>query len=117
MGSFIYHKEVSYMLLRRERRNKLEIFNDILSTIQGESSSFDGEVKPTRVQQRCNISYDKFSRYLDEMKNRNLITREYPLYITYKGKRFLKDYEKIKGFLTEMKLEYLSEELEKPNEI
>ena len=105
MESFIYHKEVNSILLRRERRSKLEIFNDILSTIQDESSY--GEVKPTRVQQRCNMSYDKFSKYLDEMENRNLITHESPLSITSNGKRFVKDYEKIKGFLAEMKLEYL----------
>lgn len=95
-------------MLRRERRTKLEIFNDILIAIQKESSY--GEVKPTRVQQKCNISYDKFSKYVDELTKRKLITYDSPLCITDKGKQLLKDYGKIKGFLSEMKLEYLSEE-------
>jgi len=96
-------------LLRRERRTKLEIFNDILIAIQKESSY--GEVKSTRVQQKCNISYDKFSRYIDELRKKKLISQNSPLCITNKGKQLVKDYRKIKGFLTEMKLEYLSERL------
>ena len=94
-------------MLRRERRTKLEIFNDILIAIQKESSY--GEVKPTRVQQKCNISYDKFSKYVDELTKRKLISPNLPLCITDKGNKLLKDYEKIKGFLKEIKLEYLSE--------
>ena len=94
-------------MLRRERRTKLEIFNDILIAIQKESSY--GEVKPTRVQQKCNISYDKFSKYVDELTKRKLISPNLPLCITDKGKKLLKDYEKIKEFLKEIKLEYLSE--------
>ena len=96
-------------MLRRERRTKLEIFNDILIAIQKESSY--GEVKSTRVQQKCNISYDKFSRYIDELRKRKLVTKNPPLCITDKGKQLLKDYRKIKGFLTKMKLEYIPQRL------
>jgi predicted transcriptional regulator len=95
-------------MLRREKRTKLEIFHDILNAIQEESSY--GEIKPTRVQQKCNISYDKFSKYVYELSKRKLIKHDSSLYITDKGKQLLKDYGKIKDFLTEMKLEYLSEE-------
>ena len=100
-------------MLRRERRTKLEIFNDILIAIQKES--FYGNVKPTRVQQKCNISYDKFSKYVDELTKRKLITHDSTLCITDKGKQLLIDYVKIKSFLTEMKLEYMSGE--DPHEI
>ena len=85
----------------------MEIFNDILIAIQKES--FYGEVKPTRVQQKCNISYDKFSKYVGELTKRKLITHDSPFSITDKGKQLLEDYGKIKDFLTKMKLEYLSE--------
>ena len=95
-------------MLRGERRTKLEIFNDILIVIKEES--LYGEAKPTKVQQKCNISYDKFSRYIDELRKRKLVTQN-SLSITDRGKQLLKDYRKIKGFLTEMKLEYISERL------
>ena len=96
-------------MYRGERRTKLEIFNDILIVIKEES--LYGEAKPTKVQQKCNISYDKFSRYIDELRKKKLISQNSPLCITNKGKQLVKDYRKIKGFLTEMKLEYLSERL------
>ncbi len=100
-------------MLRRERRTKLEIFNDILLAIQDESSN--GIVKPTRVQQKCNMSYDKFSKYVDELTKRKLVTYDSSLCITDKGKKLLNDYVKIKSFVAEMKLEYTSGEI--PNEI
>ena len=95
------------LLTRRERRTKLEIFYDILTAIQNEG--FSGEVKPTRVQQRSNISFDKFSRYLDALTCEGLIHNS-PITITEKGKKLLQDYDKIKDFLNKMKLEYVSNE-------
>lgn len=92
---------------RKEKRNKLEIYNDILSAILQVSS--EGEPKPTRVQQKCNMSYDKFSKYIEELGNRKLITHDSPLCITDKGKRFLQDYGKIKSFIQKMKIKYVIE--------
>lgn len=91
----------------------MEIFNDILTAIQKESSY--GMVKPTRVQQRCNLSYDKFSKYVDELRIRKLISPDSSLCMTDKGKQLLIDYVKIQGFLTKMKLDYVYEE--DPHEI
>jgi predicted transcriptional regulator len=87
----------------------LEIFNDILNAVQQES--IDGEVYNTRIAQRCNMSYDKMTRYIEALKKKNLI-QNFPLTITDKGKRFLQDYEKIKDFQVKMKIEYLTEEEE-----
>lgn len=92
---------------RRLKRSKLEIFHDVIESIEKES--YGGEVIPTRVQQSCNMSYDKFSKQLDELKRKGLVTDKLPLDITEKGKKFLSDYGKIKNFLEKMKLEYLSE--------
>ena len=94
-------------MIRREKRTKLEIFYDILTAIRNEG--FGGEVKPTRVQQRCNISFDKFSRYLNALTSEGLISNS-PIIITEKGKKLLQDYDKIKDFLNKMKLEYVSNE-------
>ena len=88
---------------RRERRNKLEIYNDILIAIKDESQN--GEVKPTRVQLRCNLSYDKFSNYLEELRRKDLITNS--LAITPKGQKLLQDYERISQFIKKMQLDYV----------
>ena len=88
---------------RRERRNKLEIYNDILIAIREESQN--GEVKPTRVQLRCNLSYDKFSNYLEELRKKDLIGNS--LTITTKGQKLLQDYERISQFIKKMQLEYV----------
>jgi predicted transcriptional regulator len=44
-------------------------------------------VKPTRVQLRSNLAYDKLARYLDELKIKGMIVRD-PLQITEKGRVF-----------------------------
>jgi len=46
----------------------MEIYNDILSAIELELQS--GQAKPTRVQSRSNLAYDKLVRYIDELKTR-----------------------------------------------
>ena len=92
--------------MQREKRKKLELYNDVLSAVQEEATQ--GEVKPTRVQHLCNTSYDKMSKYLDELYNKKMIEKS-PLSITDKGKKFLQDYSKIKDFITEMELEYVAE--------
>jgi predicted transcriptional regulator len=85
----------------------LEIYNDILNAIQKESQ--EGEVKPTRIQYYSNLSYDKMSRYLEELVNKKMITVS-PIQLTDKGQKFLKDYENIKEFLSNMQIEYLGKE-------
>ncbi|HTD18266.1 MAG TPA: winged helix-turn-helix domain-containing protein, partial [Ktedonobacteraceae bacterium] len=83
----------------------MEIYNDILKGIEQELRS-SGEVKPTRVQQRCNLAYDKFSRYLGEMAAKELILRE-PISITAKGLDFLQDHRRISRFVHEIGMKYL----------
>ena len=100
-------------MVQREKRKKLELYFDILSAIQKEAPS--GEVKPTRVQHLCNTSYDKMSKYLDELYTKKMIEKS-PLTVTDKGKKFLQDYSKIKDFIKTMELEYVVEK-ELKNEI
>ena len=100
-------------LTRRDKRNKLEIFYNILTALYDES--INGEIKPTRVQQKCNLSYDKFSKNLNELKKRKLITDDSFLRITEKGIQLTKDYGKINNFMIKMKIDYL--DLEKEHDI
>jgi predicted transcriptional regulator len=82
----------------------MEIYNDILSAINVELTN--GEAKPTRVQTLSNLAYDKLVRYLNELEGKKMIMQD-PLQITEKGRDFLQDYDRIKGFVLDMGLKYL----------
>ena len=82
----------------------MEIYNDILSAINVELTN--GEAKPTRVQTLSNLAYDKLVRYLNELEGKKMIMQD-PLQITEKGRDFLHDYDRIKGFVLDMGLKYL----------
>jgi predicted transcriptional regulator len=85
----------------------LELYNDILKAIGDEIVNDDNSVVlPTRVQLRCNLAYDKLTRYLDELENRKMILQS-PLLITEKGRDFLQDYDRISNFVLEMGIKYL----------
>jgi predicted transcriptional regulator len=90
--------------LPKPKRNKMEIYNDILSAINLELAN--GEAKPTRVQSLSNLAYDKLVRYLNELERKKMILQN-PLQITEKGRDFLQDYDRIEGFMFEMGLKYL----------
>jgi predicted transcriptional regulator len=66
----------------------------------------NGEAKPTRVQSLSNLAYDKLVRYLNELEVKKMIMQD-PLQITEKGRYFLQDYDRIKGFLIDMGIKYL----------
>jgi predicted transcriptional regulator len=82
----------------------MEIYNDILNAINVELTN--GEAKPTRVQTLSNLAYDKLVRYLNELEGKKMIMQD-PLQITEKGRDFLQDYDRIKGFVLDMGLKYL----------
>lgn len=88
----------------KPKRNKMEIYNDILSAISLELAN--GEAKPTRVQALSNLAYDKLVRYLDELECKKMITQD-PLRMTEKGRDFLQDYDRIKDFVLDMGVKYL----------
>jgi predicted transcriptional regulator len=66
----------------------------------------DNVVRPTRVQLRSNLAYDKLARYLDELETKKMIIQS-PLLITEKGRDFLQDYHRISNFIVEMGIKYL----------
>lgn len=90
----------------------MEIYNDILTAISQEltnNSDYDGDndwVKPTRVQLKSNLSYDKLVRYLNELEDKKMIIQK-ALSITEKGKDFLQDYSRIADFVFEMGIKYM----------
>ena len=84
----------------------MEIYHDILIGIERESKT-RGVVKRTRVQQYSNLSYDKFSRHLNAMAERGLITLS-PLSITAKGREFVREYDRIRAFMREIGARFLT---------
>jgi predicted transcriptional regulator len=83
------------------------LYNDVLKAITEEiTNEDDSAAKPTRVQLRCNLAYDKLARYLDELENKKMILQS-PLVITEKGRDFLQDYDRISNFVHEMSIKYL----------
>ena len=90
----------------RPRRNKLELYNDILNAIVREINEGDSVAKPTKVQLHSNLSYDKLARYLDELETKKMILKT-PLLITEKGRDFLQDYDRVSNFVLEMGIKYL----------
>ena len=88
----------------KPKRNKMEIYNDILSAIRQELTN--GEAKPTRVQSMSNLAYDKLARYLAELESKEMIAQN-PLRITDKGHDFLQDYDRIRDFVNAMGVKYL----------
>ena len=85
----------------------MELYNDILKAIMNEITNYDDSVaKPTRVQLRSNLAYDKLVRYLDELESKKMILKT-PLLITDKGRDFLQDYDRISNFVVEMGIKYL----------
>lgn len=91
--------------LPKPKRNKLEIYNDILNAIANVLAN-NNEAKPTRVQLQCNLSYDKLVRYLNELENKKLITQD-PLLLSQRGNDFLQDYQRVADFVREMGVKYM----------
>ena len=85
----------------KERRSKIQLYFDIVSAIVHDSQNNDS-VSPTRIQFKCNTSYDKLTKYLIEMEKRNIIDREKSLSVTDKGMQFHRDYSKINDLIIDV---------------
>ena len=83
-----------------ERRSKLQIFYDVLSAIKEESQNNE-KISYTRIQFKCNTSYDKLLRYFDEMKAKQLLKSGLQIEITEKGEKFYQDYSRINELIKE----------------
>ncbi len=85
----------------KERRTKTQIFFDVITAIIDDAQNNE-LVSPTRIQVKCNTSYDKLTKYLEEMERREMIEKEKSITITEKGMEFHKDYSRINELINEM---------------
>ena len=96
---------VNMRLHTKHRRNVLELYYAILTSVNKESSY--GQVKPTKIQFSSNMSYDRTIHYLDRLTNLGMLSDNNGLHLTEKGRNFLDEYGKIKEMIDKLHLEYI----------
>jgi len=87
--------------LAKDRRSKIQIFFDIVTAIIDDTQNNES-VSPTRIQFKCNTSYDKLTKYLEEMEKKGTIQKEKSISVTEKGMQFHKDYSRINDLINEL---------------
>ncbi|MBT4114722.1 hypothetical protein HOD83_01315 [Candidatus Woesearchaeota archaeon] len=82
------------------RRTRLDVLNDMLTAIQ----KAQGQIKPTHLMYKANLSHKLLSGYLADLISRDLVREiqkdklHKQIEITEKGRDFLIQFRKIKEF-------------------
>jgi len=88
-------------IMAKERRTKTQIFFDIITSVIDDTQNNESIVL-TRIQVKCNTSYDKLTKYLAEMEDRGMIEKGKSITVTVRGMEFHKDYSRINDLINEM---------------
>ena len=88
-------------MLAKDRRSKIQIFFDIVTAIIDDTQNNES-ISPTRIQFKCNTSYDKLTKYLEEMEKKEIIQKERSISVTEKGMQFHKDYSRINELINKL---------------
>jgi len=83
-----------------ERRSRLEVIYDMLKAIQDKRGSI---IKPTHLLYKSNLSYKRLQGYLDELRQRGLVTDTEDkghkmIGLTDQGHKFLEEYQRVRVF-------------------
>jgi len=82
-----------------KKRDRMQIIEDMLSAIQSKG----GEIKPTHLMYKSNLSYNQMTSYLEELIEKEFIGKiekknyEYVI-ITDRGHKFLNKLKEMKEF-------------------
>jgi len=87
--------------MAKERRSKTQIFFDIVCAIIYDSQNNE-TISPTRIQFKCNTSYDKLTKYLEEMEKKGMVKKDDSIQITEVGMQFHNDYTRINDLIREL---------------
>ena len=88
-------------IMAKERRTKTQIFFDIITAVIDGTQNNESIIL-TRIQVKCNTSYDKLTKYLAEMEDRGMIEKGKSITVTVRGMGFHKDYSRINDLINEM---------------
>jgi len=88
-------------IMAKERRTKTQIFFDIITAVIDGTQNNESIIL-TRIQVKCNTSYDKLTKYLAEMEDRGMIEKGKSITVTVRGMEFHKDYSRINELINEM---------------
>ena len=87
---------------RVDKRNKYEIYYDILYALRFESVS-NGKFSLTRAARQANLPYNRFRETLRMLSDLDLcIPAKNEYLITEKGKEYIEEYHKINDFFKRM---------------
>ena len=90
--------------MKKLRRDRLKIYGDLLAILYDESKK--GKFTLTRVQVRLKVPFDRMKKYIAELSALELIENEESLKLTEKGKKYLREYEKVLDFMEDMGIGY-----------
>jgi predicted transcriptional regulator len=85
------------------RRDILKIYGDLLTVLNDYPQTEN--IVLTHVQIRVNVPFDRLKNYISELAELKLI-KETSYHLTEKGKKYLREYEKILEFMENMGLTY-----------
>ena len=88
-------------IMAKERRTKTQIFFDIITAVIDDTQNNESIIL-TRIQVKCNTSYDKLTKYLAEMEDRGMIEKGKSITVTVRGMEFHKDYSRINDLINEI---------------
>ena len=88
-------------IIAKERRTKTQIFFEVITAVIDDTQNNES-VSPTRIQIKCNTSYDKLTKYLEEMEKKEIIQKEKSISVTEKGMQFHKDYSRINELINKL---------------
>jgi len=87
--------------MAKERRAKTQIFFEVIAAVIDDTQNNES-ISPTRIQLKCKTSYDKLTKYLEEMEKRGMMEKEKSIIVTERGMEFHKDYSRINDLINEM---------------
>jgi predicted transcriptional regulator len=100
----LFTKSKRGLEMKIARRDKMKIYNDLLSILQSEKTR--EEVILTRLQLKLNVPFDRLKAYLKQLRELGLIKDETSPKLTNKGKQYIYEYEKVLDFMKRMGLTY-----------
>lgn len=89
---------------KARKRDRPQIFHDILTSIVLQENEKDGAVRITRIQNDVNLPSDRLRAHLREMDGLGLIQCGDSLASTERGRQFMVEYKKIVNTLRQFGL-------------